>query len=57
MTRRVRKDTDYQLRTVLGYISDLLEQGWTPEQCGELEITIQNPTDETDANKQWWRFW
>jgi hypothetical protein len=57
MTKRARKDTAYQMQTVLGYISDLLEHGWTPERGGELEITIQNPTGENDAGKSWWKFW
>ena len=59
MTRRARADTEYQGRTVLGYISDLLAQGWRPEQGGALEMTIRNPTGEKDgaAGKPWWRFW
>ena len=59
MTRRARADTEYQGQTVLGYISDLLAQGWTPGQVDELSITIQNPTGEgeTETSKPWWRFW
>jgi len=59
MTKRARADTEYQGQTVLGYINDLLEQGWTPDQGGELVITIQNPTGEEEivASKPWWRFW
>jgi hypothetical protein len=59
MTKRARADTEYQGRTVLGYVSDLLAQGWTPDRGGELVITIQNPTGETEraASKPWWRFW
>lgn len=59
MTRRARADTDYQGRTVLGYLSDLLEQGWTPEQGGDLAITIQNPTGESELkdDKPWWKLW
>jgi hypothetical protein len=59
MTKRARADTEYQGQTVLGYISDLLDQGWTPDQGGELEITIQNPTGEeaTAASRAWWKFW
>jgi hypothetical protein len=59
MTKRARADTDYQGQTVLGYISDLLEQGWHPDQGGELEITIQNPTGEMEraASTPWWKFW
>lgn len=59
MTERARADTEYQGQTVLGYISDLLAQGWEPDQGGELAITIQNPTGEVEAaaGKPWWRFW
>jgi hypothetical protein len=59
MTKRARANTEYQGQTVLGYISDLLAQGWVPDQGGELELTIQNPTgEEVDtASKPWWRFW
>ena len=56
ITKRARKDTAYQMNTVLGYVADLLEHGWTPEKGGELEITICNPTGET-ADKSWWKFW
>ena len=63
MTKRAQGDTEYQGQTVLGYISDLLDQGWTPDQGGELEITIQNPTGETEREAEraqsnpWWKFW
>jgi hypothetical protein len=49
---------------VLGYVNDLLAQGWTPEQGGELVIVIQNSTGEKggseiadQASRPWWRFW
>ncbi len=48
MTKRARADTEYQGQTVLGYINDLLAQGWTPDQGSELVITIQNPTGEVE---------
>ena len=59
MTKRARADTEYQGQTVLGYLNDLLEQGWTPEQGGELAITIQNPTGEAELeeSKPWWKLW
>ncbi|MBA3242776.1 MAG: hypothetical protein H0T60_16245 [Acidobacteria bacterium] len=59
MTKRARADTEYQGQTVLGYVNDLLAQGWTPEQEGDFAITIQNPTGEkeSEASKPWWRFW
>jgi hypothetical protein len=62
MTKRAQADTMYQGQTVLGFISDLLGQGWTPDQEGDLTIIIQNPTGEKDEQeeqpvKRWWRFW
>jgi hypothetical protein len=59
MTKRARADTQYQAQTVMGYLNDLLNHGWHPDQGGELVITIQNPTGEaeTGANKPWWKFW
>jgi hypothetical protein len=59
MTKRARADTEYQGQTVLGYVGDLLGQGWTPDQGGELVIVIQNPTGETEGEKgkRWWRIW
>jgi hypothetical protein len=57
MTRRARKDTGYQAQTVMGYVSDLLAQGWTPSQGEQLEITIQNPTGEPAKQKSWWKVW
>lgn len=57
MTGRARRDKDYQGQTVLDYVSHLLEQGWTPEQGGELSITIQNPTGEIEEVKPWWKLW
>ena len=59
MTARARADTEYQGRTVLGYISDLLAQGWTPGRGDELVVTIQNPTGENSvqAARPWWKLW
>lgn len=59
MTKRARADMEYQGQTVVGYVNELLEQGWTPEQGGELAITIQNPTGEAELeeSKPWWKLW
>jgi len=59
VTKKVRKDTKYQARTVLGYIGDLLAEGWTPDQNRELVIVIQNPKDgdAEERSRPWWRFW
>ena len=59
-TKRTRADTKYQEETVLGYLSDLLAQGWRPDQGrGDLVIVIQNPSGgkEEQTGKRWWRFW
>jgi hypothetical protein len=58
-TKKTRSDNEYQAQTVLGYLNDLLEQGWTPDQPQEHTIIIQNPTGATAdvAEKPWWRFW
>ena|SRR5437868_11678126 len=44
-TQAIRNDQQYQAQTVLGYVNDLLNQGWTPEQPGALQITILNPKE------------
>src|SRR5262245_12023875 len=58
-TKRTRADTEYQGKTVLGYLSDLLAEGWKPNQKGDLVIVIQNPRggNEEQTSKRWWRFW
>ena len=57
-TRRVRKDSCYQAQTVIGFIYDLLAQGWTPDQRRDLVIVIQNPNETKEGSrKRWWQFW
>src|SRR6266545_6971171 len=46
MSRRARADREYQGKTVLGYVGDLLAQGWTPDKGGNLAIVIRNPPNE-----------
>ena len=54
-TEATKRDQQYQAQTVLGYVSDLLDQGWTPEQGGQLQITILNPKEESaSANARVW---
>jgi hypothetical protein len=38
-----RSDTEYQGQTVLGYVNDLLGNGWSPEQGSPPEIVIRDP--------------
>ncbi len=48
MTKRAQSDTEYQGNTRLGYITDLLSKGWTPDHGRNLVIVIP-PTGETDT--------
>jgi hypothetical protein len=43
VSERTRSDTEYQGQTVLGYVSDLLAKGWTPEQGSPPQIVIRDP--------------
>jgi hypothetical protein len=59
-TAATKNDQQYQAQTVLGYVSDLLDQGWTPEQGGQLQLTILNPKGErasAQPKKPWWKMW
>ncbi|HXG93790.1 MAG TPA: hypothetical protein VNN73_15705 [Blastocatellia bacterium] len=60
MSRAARADMEFQGRTVLGFISDLLAEGWMPDQPRDLTIVIQNPPESELARsrrKPWWKFW
>jgi len=39
----LKSDREYQARTVMGYLNDLLAQGWLPDQPRNHTITIGNP--------------
>ena len=59
-TAATKSDQKYQVQTVLGYVNDLLNQGWTPAQGGQLQLTILNPTAESmsaKTRKPWWQLW
>jgi hypothetical protein len=43
-TAETRADTEYQAHTVMGYLNDMLTQGWTPAEPHTHVIVIQNPT-------------
>src|ERR1700742_4706355 len=43
LAKQFRKDSDFQARTAMRYVNDLLNQGWDPKQPRELAITITNP--------------
>jgi hypothetical protein len=62
MSRRARADREYQGQTVLGYVGDLLGQGWTPDKGAPAAIVIRNPPEEppdppATKSRPWWRFW
>ncbi len=52
----LRKDTEYQARTAMQYLNDLLRQGWDPGQPRDLAITIANPIN-APAKKPFWKVW
>ena len=54
---RIRKDREYQGQTVMGYLNDLIRQGWHPNQPGTLTLTIRNPKDMPPEKKPFWKFW
>jgi hypothetical protein len=61
MSRRARADREYQGQTVLGYVGDLLAQGWMPDK-GAPPIVIRNPPGEPPdpaeaASRPWWKLW
>ena len=61
ITPQAKADQEYQGKTVMGYLNDLIMQGWLPDQPRELVITIQNPTipstAKTPSKKSKWRLW
>jgi hypothetical protein len=42
--------------TAMGYLNDLLAQGWDPKQPRELAITVTNPTGY-EPKKPFWKLW
>ena len=58
ISREAKADQDYQAKTVMGYLYDLINQGWQPDQERALVITIQNPTGgSAPVKKSKWRLW
>ena len=59
ITPQAQADEVYQGKTVMGYLNDLIAQGWRPDQPRDLVITIQNPTNAPPPppQKSRWRFW
>ena len=50
------KDSKFMSNTAMGYLNDLLKQGWDPKQPRELAITVTNPDGYT-PKKSSWKFW
>ena len=59
LSPRWRGDREYQGRTVMGYLNDLIEQGWRPDQPRDHTIVIANPAGQPPEPppRPWWRFW
>ena len=58
ITSQAKADQDYQGKMVMGYLNDLIMQGWQPDQPRDLVIVIQNPTGvSTPSKKSKWRLW
>jgi hypothetical protein len=58
ITPQAKADQTYQGKTVMGYLNDLIMQGWHPDQQRDLVIVIQNPTDAPPPPKKSnWRLW
>jgi len=58
ITPQAKADQEYQGKTVMGYLNDLIMQGWQPDQPRDLVIVIQNPTGaSTPPKKSKWRLW
>jgi len=58
ITPEAKADKEYQGKTVMGYLNDLIMQGWLPDQPRDLVIVIQNPTGlSTPPKKSKWRLW
>lgn len=39
----LKANQEYQAQTVMGFLNDLIRQGWHPDQPRDLTITITNP--------------
>ena len=55
---RLRDDADYMARTAMGYLNDLLNQGWDPREPREHVIVVGKPTDGAPVKKKpFWKIW
>jgi hypothetical protein len=57
LSPRRQEDREYQGRTVMGFLNDLIEQGWRPDQPRDLTIVIMNPpgAPPEPPRRPWWR--
>ncbi len=58
-SRATHRDQDYQARTTMQYLAELIELGWNPAQEREHTIEIGNPSGAPSAvpPRPWWRLW
>ena len=56
LSSKFRKDTEYQARTAMQYLNDLLQKGWDPAGPAVPAITIANPPG-AHVNKSRWKLW
>ena len=58
-SRATRHDTNYQARTTMQYLAELIESGWNPAEAREHTIVISDPLGDTPSAppRPWWRFW
>jgi hypothetical protein len=54
-----RADTTYQGRAVMGYLNDLIREGWLPTDPIPNAIDIGNSPEgaASPPKKPWWRIW
>lgn len=43
IAKNLRDDTEYQARTAMQFLNDLIRRGWKPDEPRDLSITITNP--------------
>jgi hypothetical protein len=50
------RDSQFMANTAMGYLNDLLNQGWNPREPRELAITVTNPAGY-QPKKPFWKLW
>jgi hypothetical protein len=64
LAQNLRDDSQYQARTAMSYLNDMLQKGLDPTNPGELAITLTNPPGtpsvtpaDAPPKKSRWKFW